>query len=92
MLRIKTSFNAPHPFTDREALQSQILRILESQIAQIEDSAKPGDRISDMCAKVISKFIPVVSIRERQMRIRVQKNTRTGLCLSVSILYKAYRG
>ena len=35
--------NTPHPFGDRKSLQAQVLRKLECQITQVEDSPKPGE-------------------------------------------------
>ncbi len=38
--------DAPHPFSNRESLQGQVLRILKDEITQVKDGAKPdGDTI-----------------------------------------------
>ena len=34
--------NLPHPFTNGEPLQSQVLRELENKITNIEDRSQPG--------------------------------------------------
>ena len=31
----------PHPFTNREALESKVLRVFESQITEVENCSKP---------------------------------------------------
>ncbi len=35
-------WNVPHPFSDREALESKVLRILEDEVAQVEDGPEPN--------------------------------------------------
>jgi hypothetical protein len=46
-LRVRTtkshycSYTSPHPFSDREALKSDILRVLKDEVANVENRAEP---------------------------------------------------
>ena len=34
--------DSPHPFSNRELLESEVLRVLECEVAQVEDSPQPS--------------------------------------------------
>jgi len=57
--------NQPHPFSNWESLKSKILRVLEKQIAEVEDGPQPVITSESALMGQIS-VSPIISLRRRQ--------------------------